>query len=359
MRLFRSGLMALSAAALLGGSTAQAQQMWLAARNKNVVDQRQMASAQFAGDLHEGSEWTSGEAVYSGYASCDDGCVADCESCPTCQPMCPDYRGPEPCFDCIKPWGGLVIGAEATFLKPHDNFGVGMDVNINGNTGSESAEFGYELAPRVWLGYVQGDGLGFRVSYWQFDHTTTAPGEGMLVVPGADSVSVNYDTYVFDAEFTDTRNIADKWYMMITGGVRYVHYGLNVAFLADGAPTTFNGDFAGVVDDFTGEGLTSSIKLRRMVRPWASLFVMGRGSVVMGDSRSYVNNELDGLVMIRRTDVLRYMWEGQIGGEVHVDTVGGSRLFARGALETQSWDGFGQGDAVGFSGFTAAVGMER
>ena len=295
-------------------------------------------------------------------ASDCDACASDCESCPSCLPMCPDYRGPEPCFDCIKPWGGLVMGAEATFLKPHDNLGVGISGETADGTGFADVEFGYELAPRVWLGYMQVDGLGFRLRWWEFDHTAQGPASGPLFVPdGADACAVNYDTYVIDAEFTDTRNVADKWYLQATGGFRYVNYSQNYIPTAGGARLLdIDGNPLGTNIDFSGEGLTGSLTVRRMVRSWASLFLTGRASVVMGDATVYANGEMDGLhTQIRQTDVLRYMWEGQMGGEVHLSTVGGSRLFARGALEVQNWDGFNSDAAVGFSGFTAGVGMER
>ena len=60
------------------------------------------------------------------------------------------------------------------FAKPFFTEGVNYQVTQThlGGSVTELRPFSYdhELTPRIWLGFVVGDGLGVRTRYWQYDH---------------------------------------------------------------------------------------------------------------------------------------------------------------------------------------------
>jgi uncharacterized protein (UPF0335 family) len=60
-------------------------------------------------------------------------------------------------------------GFDFAILQPH--FGA-VEANIFGVGVDLLPDFDYVLAPRVWLAYDNPNGLGVRVSYWQFDNQT-------------------------------------------------------------------------------------------------------------------------------------------------------------------------------------------
>ncbi len=67
---------------------------------------------------------------------------------------------------CCCDQSGWIFGAEATFFKYHRTDGVRY-----GGGNLDETQFDYNVSPRLTLGYVNCDGLGIRVRYWNYDQT--------------------------------------------------------------------------------------------------------------------------------------------------------------------------------------------
>jgi hypothetical protein len=211
----------------------------------SVLEQQNQRIAELEGGSHGGG------------SCCGDSC---CDSC-----------GDGCCDPCCRP-GGVIGSVELTFLKPHNSLG---------NRGAEETdvEFGYELAPRVTVGYQGSDGLGWRVRYWEFNHTATAP-----IVGTNRTDSQNYDTYVLDLEFVDSMSLGCYWDASVFAGFRYLEFDEERVsrVTATGVINAFSSF------DTAGYGLTVGGELRRCIGNNLAGFVNVRSSVIMGDESEYV-----------------------------------------------------------------------
>jgi hypothetical protein len=261
-----------------------------------------------------------------GGGTCNDGC---CES---------------GCDPCCRP-GGMIGGAEISFLKFHES---------QGTTGGDLTDLDTDFDPayRVWAGYQGSDGLGWRVRYWEFDHHYTT---ASIVAGNTDALDV--DTYIFDVEFIDSMNLGCYWDASWYAGFRYVEL--------DHIRSSF-GVTSGALDEYSefdnaAWGLTLGGELRRSIGCGLAGFVNARGSVLYGDQTEY--DEL-GLVDDELNNIY-YMWEAQAGVQWTRELQLGGYLFARAAAEVQYWDNFiGEaffdgGDSVGFGGFSLSMGIIR
>ena len=111
--------------------------------------------------------------------------------------------------------GGIVFQAEALFFKYHRADGVraGSYSNVPPDF-TDDVNFDPEATPRLTLGYVFDNGLGFRGRWWKYDH------QGAAVFP-ATGVAMNVDTYTLDLEVFENFELNDCWTAEISGGVRY------------------------------------------------------------------------------------------------------------------------------------------
>ena len=98
-----------------------------------------------------GEQTTPGDQAACGCGSSDCGALGGdscgCDSCPLDGSAC--YR----------PYG-LYAGVEATYLRAN---------YYTLSTGGDSNGFGYNAAPRLWLGWQTRSGWGIRGRYWDFD----------------------------------------------------------------------------------------------------------------------------------------------------------------------------------------------
>jgi hypothetical protein len=264
-----------------------------------------------------------------------NGCQT-CNNC-CCSPCCCDPRS-----------AGLVAGAEMLFLKPHSAGGM-MGIT------AAPVEFGYEIAPRVWLGFADATGLGARIRWTDFDHTEAAPS----LVPGSTD-SVTFDLSVLDFEATLATELGYNWDATVFGGLRCVDYNET---LERRTGAVLNADAtisSGTI------GLTAGGEVRRPVYRNLSVFGGLRASVMMGDEgfRSATLPVLNFVAM----DTIKYIYEAQLGAELTQPLPSGGVFFLRGAFEGQVWDGYNinaylpalpQFDAVGFGGFTIGAGIMR
>lgn len=292
----------------------------------SVLEQQNQRIAELEGSSHGGG---------SGCTSCGSSC---CDSCDSCCDGC--------CDPCCRP-GGIIGSVELTFLKPHNSMG-------NRGVSGAPVEFGYEMAPRITAGYQGSDGLGWRVRYWEFNHTAT------VNIGGGVTDSQNYDTYVLDLEFVDSMSLGCYWDATFFAGFRYVEFDEErAARAANGVILGFNSF------DTAGYGLTVGGELRRCIGNNLAGFVNVRSSVIMGDESEYSFPVGPGNVIDNELDNIYYMWEAQAGVQWTQELEMGGYLFARVAGEVQFWDnfvgepGFDGGESVGFGGLSIATGIIR
>ena len=316
------GMLATLAVALLPNArSASAQEMSFASHTEimSVLERQNQRIA----ELESG-------VSYGGDGSCCGGEGA-CTSCDSC------------CDPCCRP-GGIIAGAEITFLKYHNSLGT---------RGADEADLdpNYEAAPRFWVGYQGTDGLGWRVRYWEFNHGT----DGDSVVAG-DTSELNVDTYVFDLEFVDSMSLGCYWDASVFSGFRYVEFDED-RIRRDNA--------TGVIEDLDAFGtspwgLTLGGELRRCIGNGLAAFVNTRGSVLYGDETEVDSGDFD-----RELNNLYFIYEAQAGVQATRELEMGGYLFARGAAEVQFWDnfvgeeGFDGGESVGFGGLSLSAGIIR
>jgi hypothetical protein len=324
-------LATLAVALLPGARTASAQDISYASHAEimTVLERQNQRIAELEASQHQGG----GSCGSCGDSCCDFGCGSCCDPC--CRP------------------GGVIGGAEISFLKFHESQGT------RGKDGTD-LDPDYDPAYRVWAGYQGSDGLGWRVRYWEFDHTTAAP-SGDAPLLRTDSLAI--DTYVLDLEFIDSMNLGCNWDASWFGGFRYVEFEhLRASRFNNGVL------FSAAEFDTAAWGLTLGGELRRCIGNGLAGFVNARGSVLYGDESEYAQDIQFGQDLLLIDDELNniyYMWEAQAGVQWTRELEQGGYLFARAAAEVQFWDNFvGEeffdgGESVGFGGVSLSAGIIR
>lgn len=342
-----------------------------------------------------GEEIQSGGVEQASYCECgtdyyDAGCEPD-----FCGDVC---CGDAACCDAVGCGMGVCApgcwytGFEATFLKPH--LGSNLAFTITDTTAStvtsSDTDFDYDLefSPRVFVGWQRGCDVGFRATWWQFDHdaaTATgsppASGFGELTTPGFRDVDISsiiptdvyaattsMNAYTIDLEATKTADFC-AWKLGMGCGFRY-------AYIEQGYLASMTNDTdieLGTIDyrqSIEGFGPTISFEALRPLSCRSGVFCKARGSVLFGDSKSRLvgGEDLNLTTPITTTvttasdDVLS-ICELQLGyrwspAPAHC---GGWQPFYSVAMEGQLWDGAGnassQDGTLGFFGFNSAIGI--
>ena len=326
-----------------------------------------------------------GDEYYSP-ADCDDSCVG-----------CGDIAcGDIACGDCVavRPLASIIYaGFEATYVKPRFEDNVAFTLMQSDGATNETFEerdFNHDLEfnPRVFLGWQNSQGVGMRVSWWQFDHAAApisarppANGFGAIIPPsfGTVDISSNVPTDLFTAgsdlkvytiDIEATRQAAlGCWHIGVGGGLRYAfaeqHY---LAQLRDSG-----NDLRGEIDfrhSIEGLGPTISLDAQRDWTRTLSAFCKARGSLLYGDgeSRLVAGEDLDLANSFTTTsttgrDDLLSIAEIQLG--VRWQAVAHrSRIFLPFfsiAMEGQLWNGAGSAASedgnLGFFGFNTGAGV--
>lgn len=297
---------------------------------------------------------------------------------PPAAPVPSDLSGPaascDSCGDVGCDWGcgginfggstGLVAGFEMTFLKPHINAAEAIEI-IPGVASVEIEDNEYSASPRFWLGYVGDCGLGWRIRWWEFNHSLN--GESFLLVDGAttlvDSLG-GLEVEALDIEMTQEIDLG-LWDMSVGGGVRYGRTEHYMSQLYDDTISTLDID---AFSDFDGFGPTLFAEMRRPVGCNGFAYVGNmRASLLFGEDKL---NALVGAVdtHIARDNVVGVL-EAQLGGEYSSDIGCGTRVFARALAEGQLWtDATRQIDLatnsiessdIGLVGLTFGIGLAR
>jgi hypothetical protein len=326
------GMLATLAVALLPGArTASAQDINFASHSEimSVLERQNQRIAELEAGQHHGGG--AGGCSSCGDSCCDIGCGSCCDPC--CRP------------------GGVIGGAEISFLKFHESLGTGGPGS--GTALHTDIDPDYDTAYRLWAGYQGSDGLGWRVRYWEYDHSYSAANAAL---PGLLTDSFGVDTYVLDLEFIDSMNLGCNWDASWFGGFRYLEFEhIRTRSTLLGVTTAYE-EF-----DTAAWGLTFGGELRRCIGNGLAGFVNARSSVLYGDESEY---GLGGLVDDELNNIY-FMYEAQAGVQWTRELEQGGYLFARAATEVQYWDNFvGEvgvdgGEAVGFGGLSFSAGIIR
>lgn len=325
-------------------------------------------STEVAGTAH-GFHGESTSSVYS----------HDSGSCGSC---CDDV--------CCRPHG-LYAGGAVVWVKPHfqQNVGLGETLLPVANVAIATQvpfDYDYDPSSRVWLGYVNEEGLGVRGSWWQYDHAApqvsaidsgplsglgafTADvfgATGLTTLTQGDAVLANHSLQldVYDLEATK-RIFAGKTALTFSGGARYVslRQRYTASFLA------LNQALIGLVENdlaFDGIGPTVGLEL---VRPLGfsgfALYGATRGSILFGSYTQEFGTATAATFesLRRREEQAMGIFEAQIGAEYAYIMGNGARLFARGVVEAQYWTATGSASSnytdMGLIGFGGYFGIAR
>jgi Legionella pneumophila major outer membrane protein precursor len=282
-------------------------------------------------------------------------------------------------------------GVEFTFLTPHFEQNPAILRRESNNAGldtlSETAfDYGTPLSPRVWLETMQGEQLGFRITYWQFDQAAEgisqsppANGFGRIQPPPFGSIDLSTTTsgsrlnagadlnaYTIDVEATECFNTG-LWGWLGTAGIRYgeVDQGYQSRL------TNAAGNAQGRVDfnhRIQGVGPTMSLRTSRPFLRSLSLFGLARGSLLYGDGETSLqaieDQDLTNPLTTNQTserDDLLPIGELQLGLQ-YTPFCGKKQPYIHLALEGQVWHGAGSASSeegnLGFFGFNAALGFD-
>ncbi|MGC3967424.1 MAG: Lpg1974 family pore-forming outer membrane protein [Pirellulales bacterium] len=213
--------------------------------------------------------------------------------------------------------------------------------------------FEFDAVPRLVLGYMTCEGLGFRVRLWNYNNAESVA--LTPAAPGAPTAAAHsLEMTVFDVEAV--KAIANPvWAAALSGGYRVSYYKEQASLTGGGSPS--------VKSTFVGNGFTGAVDLHRRITEHFSLMTAPRASLLMGDGdvvagavpQSPLNSGFD----------VRYVLEAQLGVS-YERPIGNGVGFVRGGYEVQYWDDFVA--AVGaqsdlswtlFHGPFFAVGLQR
>lgn len=292
-------------------------------------------------------------------------------SCGTvCPPACDSQGGwfGDIGYYILKPtWSG---GNPAARVRATDAAaGAGNELFIQ----QEEFDHDYEFAPLVQVGFAGPNGLGFRTRWWTLN-AADAVGASFDATPG---IFVGLDTpSLLGAGATlfadDTQNIAGtarheldldvidmeglwdttigRTSVLYSAGVRYAHLGQHLdgnVEITDGAGVIANEGSFRASNTFNGVGPTVSMQAYRAVgNTDLSVYGLGRGSVLFGDSRERATStDMLGNVTERTVtnDAVLPVLEMEVGAN-WTRNMGGFDLFAESGFVGQVW--FDAGNAA-------------
>ncbi len=290
---------------------------------------------------------------------------------------------------CCGPWGhGPTVrwptGIELTFLRPEIHNNRAFDA-ADGGSGQQEFDYDQELSPRLWFGYEQCDGSGWRITWWQFDHDpdrvfaplesgdaiTSRAINGFEIAPDSTTdilvAASSLNAYTFDFEFTRHAE-GDSWSTDASLGVRYgsteqsYYSQIRNSSGSLQSLTNYNHWMRGV-------GPTVSLTAAEFVNCQTCLFARGRGSVLFGDHKWHLGggDATDPLNIVlvnrdgRNSGTLT-IFEAQagVGWQADNSVCNPWQPFFTAAVEAQFWSDAGKADStggdVGFFGFTLGGG---
>ena len=289
------------------------------------------------------------------------------------------------------------IGFEWSFVKPRYSENVAYTTmtgdGANNSTFSDT-EFDYdlELSPRVWAEVSVNDNWGWRLSYWQYDHspsnTSTSPnanGFGEITHPSFGDVDISttiptdtffasskLNAYTIDLEALKQGRVCG-WQLGVGGGMRYAsveqEYSARLRNTNTGNVLRGQIDYSHALDGF---GPTMSLLAKRPLVRSLNLVCAARGSLLFGSgsSRMVAGEDLDlanpfTTTQLTSRDDLLPIGEARVGLE-WLSPKKRSRSWQwmlSTAMEGQTWGNAGNASSetadLGFFGFNFGAGFLR
>lgn len=301
------GLLGFVAASVQGAETTRLPnaESYINAEESHWVVRGQEATSQVSYDVASATIGDGGSSC-SGDSNCDSGCGDRC-----------GFPSGGCCADCCR--RGWFGGGEILFLKPFES------------EGASGADFNYRSGFRGWIGVQREDGLGVRLTgfdYFQRSGTpqTTQPRRVL-------------DINSLDAEVIDSFNICN-WNLMVGGGIRYL------SFRDDFVTSTTTGA------EFHGLGPVISVQITRAVNENWSVYGIAREALLFG------NSNFSGGATTR--DTTGFVSELQAGLQYNRVLSRGGIGFARFGWEGQYYSAMG-GDSqdVSLIGGVMSIGLMR
>ncbi|TWT93761.1 hypothetical protein [Stieleria varia] len=225
-----------------------------------------------------------------------------CNSCPT-----PSSRIATNCVGKCTTYAGV----ELAILKPHTG---ALSITALGTTTNLTPAFDSDVSPRIFIGRELSNGLGFRATYWQYDHKTDDTAIGGLFT--------GLEIHALDLETTSRTQFYGSD-VTVSAGLRYgnMELGLTVPGLGSAAYET------------EGVGPTFAAQMRRQLGSSnLHYFLGGRASILLTDSSLVI----PGLVSLDADDTVTQVLELRSGLEAR-RRLGSNELVAQVAFETQNW----------------------
>lgn len=285
------------------------------------------------------SEWMNTRLVSGGNDAGQQASTVG-SSCSSCDSACTGVYE-----DCVGGWFAL---AETTFFRYHRADGV----RIGSTAPGEDAEFDFEASPRLTLGYVNCDGLGMRMRWWEYEHSAAAfegAGSEMLV-----------DTYTIDIEGFQEYYLSPRTTLILSAGIRFNEFD---EVMKDVASDDLR------VNAFDGYGGILGLELWRQISCNGSLYAGLRGAILMGNKDVYNANTVVVGTDETYRDTVQGMFELSMGYQYSVELASDVRFIARAGAEWQNWynysssfnpddeDEFAGASDVGFGGVVLGAGL--
>ncbi len=216
---------------------------------------------------------------------------------------------------------------------------------------------------RLWGGYQNSDGLGWRVSWWQWDQFSYG-GETNFFFPNQTS-DLRLVFQNLDLEISQMVSFR-RWDLMMSGGVTYVRSASEFGLRSVTNPA----EHTLFTSDFNGWGLTAGLLAIRNIQRFAGLSGYGgvQWSGVYGNSNfSYAVNGVPAPADIAIDSKMANILELRVGTLYERGLGNGIIGFLSGGFEAQYWAGIGDidaqngliGDDLGLVGFTVGAGIRR
>lgn len=259
--------------------------------------------------------------------------------------------------------GGLVGGAEFSFLKPYvgDISGLSIDI-LTDSIHVDSRENKFEPSWRLWLGYMSPDGGGIRARYWQFDHDLAAECWDIVSAGDVFSARGRLDMYSVDVEFMQRFDFS-AWSVLGTAGLRVAGIDRNFSLReADNDGT--NSEFS-LANQYDGIGPTLGGEFRRPIgNRGLAVLVNSRGTLLFGSRKMSLAipdaieelPDLD-LRVTGEDETFLAVGEMQMGFEWSRELRGNTRVYTTALWEGQTWGSNSQ--MAGLMGFTFGAGLTR
>lgn len=259
-------------------------------------------------------------------------------------------------------WGrcrteGYYGGAEIMLLKPFTSGFASI------NSLADSSSLAFLPGWRLWGGYQNCDGLGWRVNWWQWDQFSSGSfnqpngfGQGNPAVGTADLRLVFQKLDLLATQMVSFR----KWDFVLLGGVTYAGSAYNSRMTTTAVQATENL----FKTRFDGWGLTAGTLVYRDIGWLEGLKGYGgvQWSGVYGNSPTFLEYTRDGVGVPYPepgpSSMLNIL-ELKVGTQYERRLGWGAIGFASAGFESQYWSGLLAQADLGLVGFTLGTGIRR